>query len=306
MRLSGRLNMRHLELFVEVAQRKSVSRAAEALNLTQPAVSRTLRELEELCGKPLFEKHGRGIRLSPFGAIFLRHAGASLAAAREGLAALQSLDPGQGPPLRIGALPTVLATILPKAVAAYRAEGPGARLSVSSGSNLVLLNDLREGRLDLVVGRLPAPENMANVSFEPLYRERVVVVVAAGHPLAEATLLTADDLARFPVLLPGPGSIIRPFVERLLLEQGLVPPADAIETVSPSFGWACVKQAEAIWFISRGVVEAHLAQGEFAELPMDTGTTIGSVGLCTRIDKAPGPSVTRFAALLRRLAKDSD
>ncbi|MBE3638286.1 pca operon transcription factor PcaQ [Mangrovicoccus algicola] len=305
MRLSGRLNMRHLELFVEVAQRKSVSRAAEALHLTQPAVSRTLRELEELCGRPLFEKHGRGIRLSPYGTIFLRHAGASLAAAREGLSALQSLDPDQGPPLRIGALPTVLATIVPRAVAAYRAEGPGARLSVASGSNLVLLNDLREGRLDLVVGRLPAPENMAAVTFEPLYRERVVVVVAAGHPLEGARLLSAEDLARYPVLLPGPGSIIRPFVERLLMEQGLTPPADAIETVSPSFGWAFVKRSRAVWFISQGVVAAQLETGEFAELPMDTGTTLGSVGLCTRLDKAPGASVTRFADILRRVATES-
>ena len=301
MRLSGRLNMRHLELFVETANRKSVSRAAEALNLTQPAVSRSLRELEALCGKPLFEKSGRGIRLSPFGAIFLRHAGASLAAAREGVRALQDLAPEQGPPLRIGALPTVLATILPKAVTAYRADSPGARLSVSSGSNLYLLDDLRDGGLDLVVGRLPAPETMTGIVFEPLYRERVVVVVAKGHPLEGARLLGPGDLTRFPVLLPGAGSIIRPFVDRLLLEQGLTPPMDAIETVSPSFGWACVREAGAIWFISRGVVAAHLDSGEFAELPMDTETTLGSVGLCTRAEAAPSASVARFAALLRRI-----
>lgn len=303
MRISGRLQMRHLELFVEVARQKSVSRAAEALHLTQPAVSRSMRELEAVCGKPLFEKQGRGIRLSPYGALFLRHAGASLAAAREGLSALEALDAKAGPPLRIGALPTVLATLLPRAAKAYRDQGGLAVLRISSGNNLVLLNQLRDGQLDIVLGRLPAPENMLGLSFEPLYRERVIAVVRAGHPLLSRTGLRPDDLQRFPLLIPGENSIIRPFVERLFIEQGLSIPPNAVESVSPSFGMGFALQADAIWVISRGVVQLWLQSGDLAELDFDTASTLGSVGICLRSDGEPAPTARQFEDILRQTAQ---
>lgn len=118
-----RVKLRHLETFVEVARQKSVSRAAENLHLTQPAVTRTIRELEEICGKPLVEKDGRGIRISHYGEVFLRYAGSSLAAARGGINALAQLHLSDGPMVRLGALPTVSATIVPKAVSRYLQSG---------------------------------------------------------------------------------------------------------------------------------------------------------------------------------------
>ena len=84
----SRLRLRHLEVFVETARLGSVSRAAEWLNLTQPAVSRTLRELEATCGAPLVERFGRGVRLTAGGEVFLRHAIAGLDAMRGGVAAV--------------------------------------------------------------------------------------------------------------------------------------------------------------------------------------------------------------------------
>lgn len=96
MRLSSSLKLRHLEVFVEVARKMSVTQAAEALGMTQPAVTRALRELEAVCGKPLVEKHGRGIRLSSYGELFRDHAGRSLALARDGVALLQGLGRRRG------------------------------------------------------------------------------------------------------------------------------------------------------------------------------------------------------------------
>jgi len=303
MHLSGRLNIRHLEVFVEVARHGSVSRAAEALNISQPAVSRTLRDLEELCGRALVEKQGRGIRLSPWGRIFLRHAGASLAAAQDGIEALRGIDAEFGPLLRIGALPTVSSSILPEAVHAFRAEGIPCRMRISSGENTVLLDRLRDGHLDLVVGRLPAPESMLGLSFEPLYREPVLIVVATGHPLAGRGTLGQEDLRRWPLIIPGTDSIIRPAVERLFLEQGLSIPPDAVQSVSPSFCLPFLQRAQAIWVISRGVVARALAEAALVALPVDTSSTLGAVGLCLRAGLNPSPATTRFVAALKDAAE---
>ena len=297
-----RLRLRHLEAFVEVSRQSSVSGAARALNLTQPAVSRTLRELEEICGERLVEREGRGIRVTSYGAAFLAHAGASLAAARSGIATLRELGGQAGPPIRVGALPTVSATLMPRAVAEYLETGLKARLRVVAGENRVLLDQLRNGELDLVMGRLPAPEVMAGLVFEPLYHDHVVFVVHRSHPALASKHPAVEALADYPLLVPPPHSIIRPFVERLFLELGMPEPRATVETVASSFGQAFVRRHPAVWVISRGVVAADLEAGELVTLPIDTRSTMGSVGLVTRAGIALPPATERFAAILRRVA----
>ncbi|MTI18863.1 pca operon transcription factor PcaQ [Rhodobacteraceae bacterium RKSG542] len=292
-----RLKLRHLEAFVEVARQNSVSRAAKALNLTQPAVTRTLKELEEICGKPLLEKQGRGIKLSQFGEVFLRHAGQSLASARNGVKALTQLSHSQGPKVRIGALPTVAASVMPQAVKAYLDAGMRNRLHIVTGENEVLLNQLRNGDLDIVVGRLPAPEKMQGLTFEPAYRERVVFAVSASHPLAKTKQVSIQDLTAYPMLLPSAGSIIRPYVDRLFIEQGVPEPESIIETVSDSFGRAFANDYDAIWVISRGVIASEIASGLMIELPVETATTLGSVGLSVKAEGQLEPAAQLFAEI---------
>lgn len=303
MDISRRIKIRHLEAFVEIARQKSVGRAAASLGLTQPAVTRTIRELEGIVGQPLVARDGRGIRLSRQGETFLAHAGRSLAAVRGGISALS--DPaGAGPTVRIGALPTVSATIMPEAVARHLESGHPSRLRVVTGENRVLLDQLRKVDLDLVVGRMPAPELLEGLRFEPLYRDRVIFVVARDHPLARQRQVPADILAHYPVLAPPDGSIIHPIVERVLVEQGLARPVREIETVSDSFGRAFVREKQAIWIISRGVVAAELQTGQFVELPIDTASTLGSVGLVTRGGDDPHEGAAAFADTLRRVTTE--
>lgn len=304
MRLSAQLKLRHLEVFVEVARQNSVTLAAEALGMTQPAVTRALRELEAVCGKPLVERHGRGICLSSYGEMFRDHAGRSLALARDGVAMLQGLEAGEGPRLAIGALPTVSAGLVPDALARLVAESPHNRFSVTTGDNRYLLDQLRRGALDLVVGRLPAPEVMAGVDFEPLFHEQVVAVVARDHPLTQVEQVNAETLGRYPVLMPSKGSIIRPVVEQMFLEQGLVAPRNAIETVSATFGRRFVLDHEAIWIISEGVVDADLRQRLMQRLPINSDGTRGAVGLCIRSEHQLSATGNRFCAVLRDLCAE--
>src|SRR5690606_8185917 len=113
--------------------------------------------------------------------------------------------------------------------------------------NRVLFEQLRLGQLDLVVGRLAAPEQMSGLSFEHLYSEHVVFVVHRGHPLLRPRRFDFARLRDFIVLMPTRGSIIRPFVERFLLGHGIADLPREVETVSDAFARALLRSSEAVW-----------------------------------------------------------
>ena len=297
--MDQRIKFRHLQTFLEVARQRSVGKAADALAITQPAVTRTMRELEDILGVSLLEKDGRGIRISHFGEVFLKHAGESLAAVQRGMDSLAQALKSEGPPVRIGTLPTASATIMPDAVAEFLATGTGSQVTIVSGENRVLLNSLRLGELDLVVGRLAAPEYMTGLSFEPLYSEEVAIIVSPNHPLLARRNFTLGALANYTVLMPTKNSVIRPFVDRLLLTNGIPDLPNTVETVSDSFGRAFVTRHDAIWFISRGVVADELQSGRLAELEIDMGETRGAVGLTTPAAVEPSAALALMKQTIR-------
>jgi LysR family pca operon transcriptional activator len=303
--LDSRIKFRHLQTFIEVARQKSVGRAADVLALSQPAVTRTIRELEDYLGVDLIEREGRGIRISRFGEVFLRHAGESMAAVRRGVDSIALARNSSGPPIRIGALPTASTSFLPDAVAEFLKSGTGSLVTIVTGENRWLLDALRLGDLDLVVGRLAAPERMTGLSFEPLYSEEVGFVVRTGHPLLSRRNFSLTELANYTVLLPTEGSVIRPFVDRFLLTNGIAELTDIVETVSDSFGRAYLQGHDAIWIISRGVVHAEVQSGRMALLDIDTSETRGAVGFTTRADAVISLSLSIMITTIRDHVKNS-
>lgn len=279
-----RIRFRHLQTFLEVARQTSVSLAADVLHVSQPAVTKTIRELEAALDTRLIERDGRGIRITRQGEVFLRYAGASLAAIRQGVDSVARERGAGAPTLRVGALSTVSARVMPRAVQLYLDTHTGKGIRVATGENAVLLNQLRVGDLDLVVGRLAAPEQMTGLAFEHLYTEQMVLVVRQQHPLLGAKSLDFERIVDYPILMPSPQSITRPFIERFLIRHGIGDVPQIVETVSDSFGRAFVRQSNAVWFVSLGVVADDLDTGRFIALPLAVPETRGSVGLTTRAD----------------------
>lgn len=284
----GRIRHRHLLCFIEVARHGTIRAAAENLSVSQPAASKTLRELEEILATRLFDRLGKGgMAMTADGQLFLRYAGASLAALKQGMDGLAQSKVG-GASISVGALPTVAAGIMPGAMLRFK-QRQSARLKIVTGPNTFLLEQLRLGNLDLVVGRLASTEEMDGFSFTHLYSERVVLVARPGHPLFDASRFDFTELERTTVLLPTADSIIRPVVDQLLLANGVGALADCIETVSPDFCRQYVRASDAIWIISRGVVDADLDGGLLRAFDVDTSDTRGAVGLTVRADSDPSP-----------------
>jgi LysR family pca operon transcriptional activator len=301
--LDQRVKYRHLQCFLEIARQRSVVKAAAALSVTQPAVSKTIRELEELLGVALFERRGRGVTLTRFGDVFLRYAGASVTALRQGIDSITQARAGGGMSIKVGALPTVSTTVMPLAVSLFKQEDTGTVVRVVTGENSVLLSQLRTGDLDLVVGRLADPELMTGLGFEHLYSERVSFVVRPDHPLLREMPFDLAKIAHYTVLMPTEGSIIRPLVDRFFISHGIATMPDQIETVSMAFGRRYTRMTDAVWIISHGVVTDDLADGVLTELPVETETTTGPVGLTTRADTPPSLPAVMLMQTIREAAR---
>lgn len=279
-------------------------KAADVLHVSQPAVTKTIRELEEALGVAVVERDGRGIRITRYGEVFLRHAGAALAALRLGIDSVSHELSDAAPPVRVGALPTVSTRIMPRAMTLFLQERTGSRIKIVTGENAVLLEQLRVGDLDLVVGRLAAPEKMAGFSFEHLYSEQVTFAVRVGHPLLNAATSPLEGLADYPVLMPTHGSVIRPYVEQLLIANGIGKVPTYVETVSHAFGRAFTRSSDAIWIISEGVISNDLAEGLLVALPVDTSETKGPVGLTLKADIPPSPPQSILMQTIRQAAEE--
>ena len=294
--MDRRIKFRHLDTFSAIARAGSFKIAAEQLNLTQPAISKTLKELEDILGTVVMERSRSGIRLTPQGEVFLQFAEQSTAALRHGLRSIQSTD-GTAGRLRLGALPSVASSLLPDAVLQFKGQNPHTLVEVHEGPHLDLTRRLRNGSLDLVVGRLGKPDDMVGLSFQQLYSETVVVVAS---PQSRAlSIRDAADLARFRVLYPPKESAIRPLVARHLIAQGVPLFSNRIETASPAFGRAVtLADPDTVWIISKGVVADDIESGVLRVLDLDMSTTQGAVGIMRRAEEVPSVTVRAFAKLL--------
>jgi LysR family pca operon transcriptional activator len=253
----ARIRHRHLICFLETARARKISAAAEVLNISQPATSKTLHELEEILGARLFERGGRaGLTLTASGRLFLRYAGASIAALKEGVDSVQEDTRHGEAKITVGVLPTVATSVMPYAIQEFK-KTHSTPLRVITRPNSALLDQLRLGELDLVVGRLGRPAEMAGFSFTHLYSDQLDLVVRPGHPLADEAEVDVHALEKITALVPTKSGLMRPVIDRFWVAHGIVSLPDYIEARSPDFCRQYVLSSDAVWLISHGVV-AHM------------------------------------------------
>ncbi|MDW5377627.1 pca operon transcription factor PcaQ [Halomonas sp. HP20-15] len=305
--LNPRIKLRHLQAFLEVARQRSFARAADTLAITQPAMSKTIRELEDAVAAALFERGPRGVTLTPSGMALLRHAGPAINLLQEGLAAVRQPASGEAA-VRVGALSTVEEGLLPRAAQALHALFPEIRLQVHTGPSAYLLSQLGLGELDLVVGRMSEARESRGFSFEHLYHEPLVLVVRSGHSLVNLprTRLSAEMLGEHPWVVPPAPTTLREQVERFWVEQGCPPPPIALETLSLGLSRRYVQRSEALWVAPLDAVRSELAEGSLVRLPVDIEAHGGSVGLCINATRALSPATERLIEQMRNLSCKRD
>ena len=237
--LLARLRFRHLQLISEVERVGSLSKAAGALNLTQPAMSKALREIEGMLGFALFTRGARGLQKTAQGAIVMH--GATLILKE--LLHLQAEAAAAGPEgriaamLRIGTGAFLAVTLLPRVIAHLASARPPVTVSLREAYVPSLFDELLDGNLDALITVYDAGAMAATagrgIRFEKFAEEEYTVIAHASHRLARARKVSWAALAAEPWVLTRKPSLARVFIEDTFRREGLSPPLPVCETESP-------------------------------------------------------------------------
>jgi LysR family pca operon transcriptional activator len=219
--LDQRLKLHLLRAADAIETHRSLLKASTALGLSQPALTKSLHELEELLQLRLFERHRRGVRPTEAGLIFLRAARRVLAALRRLDEELDLLDiPGSGT-VALGALPVAAAGVLPGALTRLKAMYPDIHVRLQQGRTEELLPLIASGEVDLIVGRLYEPTMPDGFEREALWTEPISILARPAHPLFSAGQVTLDDLSRCELVLPTTMQRVGQEIEGVLSALGL-------------------------------------------------------------------------------------
>ncbi|MGX2358246.1 LysR substrate-binding domain-containing protein [Klebsiella pneumoniae] len=296
---SQRIRLRHLHTFVAVAQQGTLGRAAETLNLSQPALSKTLNELEQLTGTRLFERGRLGAQLTLVGEQFLTHAVKVLDALNSAGQALNRKEGLNNDIVRIGALPTAALGILPTVIGQFHKQQKDITLQVATMNNTMLLAGLKSGEIDIGIGRMSDPELMSGLHYELLFLESLKLVVRPGHPLLQETV-TLSRVMEWPVVVSPKGTVPRQNAEALLQSQGCKMPAGCIETLSASLSRQLTVDFDYVWFVPSGAVKDDHRRGVLTALPIATQGAGEPIGILTRVDATLTPGTQTLLSAIRK------
>lgn len=296
---SQRIRLRHLHTFVAVAQQGTLGRAAETLNLSQPALSKTLNELEQLTGTRLFERGRLGAQLTLVGEQFLTHAVKVLDALNSAGQALNRKEGLNNDIVRIGALPTAALGILPTVIGQFHKQQKDITLQVATMNNTMLLAGLKSGEIDIGIGRMSDPELMSGLHYELLFLESLKLVVRPGHPLLQETV-TLSRVMEWPVVVSPKGTVPRQNAEALLQSQGCKMPAGCIETLSASLSRQLTVDFDYVWFVPSGAVKDDLRRGVLTALQIATQGAGEPIGILTRVDATLTPGTQTLLSAIRK------
>jgi DNA-binding transcriptional LysR family regulator len=289
-----RLRTRQLLLVALVGREQQLGRAAEAMGLTQPAATRLLRQAEDTLGARLFERQARGMAATPAGEVVIRYARQLLVdfgVAREQLAALGAGLEGH---LRIGSVPGALPQLLAPALADYKRRHPRVAVSVVVETSDAMLERLRGGEVDLVLGRPLEGHLGDDLDSRMLMDEPQVVVAREGHPLLARKRLTLADLLQWPWVLQPPGSPQRTRLETALVEAGLPARLDMIETASTVATTALLAASDRLAIMPASLARHYGGLAQLKTLKVPLPLRMPSIHLVTRSKRALPPAAESF------------
>ena len=224
------MDYRQLQLFLATAERLNLSHAAEAMNITQPGLSKSMHRLQKELGTKLYHRRGRGIELTESGRALLRHVKLIETQLSDARCEVTGIAGGKLGHARIGAGPSWLSRHLPESIARVMQQNPNIRFTVDTGFADRLIGRLRMGELDVVVGALPDNRIDPDLRFMRLSSDVIRVVGRKEHPLARKRDRSLVDYAAQRWILPGRQELVRQRLQRVFMLANLAEPLPAVET----------------------------------------------------------------------------
>ncbi len=298
-----RLRLRHLRLLALVAERGSLSAAAAALHLSQPAATNMLRDLESAFAAPLIVRSAAGSTLTAAGRVALERLRLALSAVQKAVDSVAQVP--ADPVIHIGMIPAVGVRTLPRLVQALAAKGRLPRLVVHEATVPALVHMLAQGKIDCLIGRLDmdveANPEMGELVVETLGPEQLGIACAIGHPLSRQDSVTLQDLRAAQWAVAPHGARTRQFFEQCFHDAGLTAPAPRIESFSFHTNLCMVAETELLTIAPASAIAHYAGLGRVHALALKQPFPV-SRQLFVRLRDSPLPALDDIAAALRDIS----
>lgn len=303
--LKKAITLRHLRVIAALADLKLVARVSEALNVTQPAVSKQIAELEKIVGVPVVTRDRNRLYLTPIGVRLADHAKLALGQLDRAAFDIEAMASGVSGSVSIGVVSSVAPTLLPGSIALFKRSTPEAAISVTEGHFVELFPSLEAGALDLLIARIWQPQELTGIAQMTLFSEPVVVVAGRTNPLAENENLTWSDVASAPWILPQANSVARRAVDALFAANGLTPPSNTIASLSLTLNLELLHVMPALGLMPLRLAQKHVARGEIAVLRLDTQGLLSEARCFWQAEKtAQNGALSLFLKCLQQTADE--
>lgn len=294
----GNLEIKQLRQFMVVVDIGCVSKASEQLHITQPALTRNIKNLEESLGALLLDRKPRGVVPTEAGQALYRYAHLILNEAKRAARDVQAIATGKKGHVHIGVAALFANTIVDRMVEALTDASPGVRLRITEGFFEELVGGLGQGKLDVILSNFPPDAVPADMQFEPLLTLRSHFVVGQSHPLAGRVRVTTDELCAAEWAL-----VRRPhvadFLDSFFASQGFPALTGSIETNSLSALKSLVLSGRYVSLLAEAWVSPELRSGAIVALPVPGAPVLRHAGLITRGSAEQRPVVARAVEVLR-------
>ena len=297
------LGSREIEVFLAIRQHRSLGRAATALNLTQPGVSRILRRLEDQLGAPLFERHPSGVLPTAAGEALLPYAEELASNARSAVDAVASLRGAGASAVRVGTVASVIGAALPKVMQRLLSQDLPIRIELVEDIEDRLSEALANSAIDIAIaGRME--HNVIPLSKTNSFGATLVAVASPTHPLAAHSSLSLSDVTGFRWVLPPTGTPWRAEFCALFKQAGVEPPIAAVETRSIAAIHALVGLTDLLSWQPRSLVSVGAASNPLAEIDVPDLVWRRQFAVYRRRRGILGQGALRFIKALQDVCRD--
>lgn len=301
--LLNRLRMRQVVLMLAVEEHRTLGAAAKAIGISQPAATKMLHEMEEALGQPVFDRIGRTLRLNSAGRRVLLSFRGLLGTMEQLQRDLQELRLGRAGHLALGSIMAASPTYLTLALAKLKAEYPLVSVTIEVGTSDRLMEQLDEGSLDIVIGRVPG--STGAYRFAPLSEEAILVVCAPDHPLARVRQPPFERLTQYPWVLQPQGSPMRDVIVQEFTEHHSPLPAGLLETSSTLITVHLVSRTNMVAALPHSVAKGFRKHKMLGLVNYTMRHRLASYGSIVRDDRPLSPQAEHFMRLLHEGGSDA-
>lgn len=301
--LFNRLRYKHLHMLVALSSSQNLHRASQSLNMSQPAATRMLREIEDMFACDLFERLPRGMRPTALGKELIRFAESALSGLDRCAEELMMRQQGGYGYLSIGTIMGAAPDLVMDSIAQIKTLNPQMRIRIMGDTSDQVIQLLEQGRIDLAIARRNAATDSEHYTFEPLGNERMLVVVHAGHPLAQREHLPLAELVSdWPWILQPQTSPARIGFDEALQHLALPQPADIIECSSVYSMQQLIQLTDATMVLSESALRDYLKMGLVVALPVVLKVQLAPFGMLLRKGDPVSRELGLFIDMLRQKA----